>query len=271
LLPLAVLRSLTRLLEAVLLTFLLARIARQEACLLQCRTVVTIDLGERTCDRHLQCTSLTAGAATIQSADNVERILLLRSHQRVADQLLMQLVGEVVLNTLPVESERPVPRSQADPRGRLLAAADRLCGATRGARGPRCGRGLTARERVGVLGRENRLGLGAGHSRFPSLLTGNLRDLGDFVGRRLLRGMRMVRARVDLELLGLRTAELVLRQHALHDLLHKTLRPIVQLLAERLLTQTTRVAGVPVGELLLTLVPGQTDLVGVHDDDEVAS
>src|SRR5699024_3746173 len=97
LLPLAVLPSLTRLLEAVLLTFLLARIARQEACLLQCRTVVTIDLGERTCDRHLQCTSLTAGAATIQSADNVERILLFRSHQRVADQLLMQLVGEVVL------------------------------------------------------------------------------------------------------------------------------------------------------------------------------
>src|SRR5699024_2575193 len=166
-------------------------------------------LGKRTRDRHAQRTSLTTGTATVERADDIERLRLLHGDQRILDQLLVQLVGEVVLEALTVERERAVPRRQTNPGNGFLAAANRLCGAARGARGPRCGRCLTARERVGVLSREDRLGLGAGHSRFPSLLTGNLRDLGNFVRRRLLRGVRMIRARVNLELLGLRTAELV--------------------------------------------------------------
>src|SRR5205814_9705798 len=97
----------------------------------------------------------------------------------------------------------------------------------------------------------------------------DLRELGDLARLRLLRGVRVLRAGVDLELLRLRAAELVLRQHALDDLLDQHLGLGVEQLAEGTLAQTAGVTAVPVGELLLALVTGERDLLGVDDDDEV--
>src|SRR6266498_1039284 len=95
-------------------------------------------------------------------------------------------------------------------------------------------------------------------------------DLGDLERLRLLRGVRVVRTGVDLELLALGAAELVLRQHALDDLLQQPVGARIEQLAERALAQAAGVAAVPVGELLVALVASQRDLAGVDDDDEVA-
>src|SRR5207245_3402108 len=77
----------------------------------------------------------------------------------------------------------------------------------------------------------------------------DLRDLGDLARLRLLRGVRVLRAGVHLQLLRLGAAELVLRQHALDDLLDKVLGLGVEQLAEGALAQTARLTAVPVGEL----------------------
>src|SRR6266511_3491401 len=95
-------------------------------------------------------------------------------------------------------------------------------------------------------------------------------DLGDLERLRLLRGVRVVRAGVDLQLLALGAAELVLRQHALDDLLQQPVRAGVEQLAERALAQATGVTAVPVGELLVALVTGERHLAGVDNDHEIA-
>src|SRR6478752_3555110 len=98
-----------------------------------------------------------------------------------------------------------------------------------------------------------------------------LRDLGDLEGHRRLRLVRVLRACVDLELVGHLTAEAVVREHALDRLLDGALGVGLEQLGVRGGTQTARVARVAVGELLLTLLAGQRDLAGVDDDDEVAT
>src|SRR5690606_3201739 len=108
-------------------------------------------------------------------------------------------------------------------------------------------------------------------SRFPRSLCAHLRDLADLERLGLLCRVRVLRPRVHLQLLGLRPTELVLRQHALDDLLHQALRLGVQQLAEGPLAQTTRVTAVPVGQLLVALVAGQDDLLRVDDDDVITT
>src|ERR1700733_6454349 len=105
-------------------------------------------------------------------------------------------------------------------------------------------------------------------SRFLAALLGNLPDL---VRLRLLRLMRVRRARVDLELAERLTAEGVLGKHPLDRLLNGPRRVLSQqlLVADR--AQAARVAGVPVGLLVLQLGPAQRDLVRVDHDDEVTS
>src|SRR5436190_7986640 len=87
---------------------------------------------------------------------------------------------------------------------------------------------------------------------------------------RRLRGVRMLRAGVDLQLRDLLTGEPVLREHALHGAAQDLLRTTVELLAKRSAVQPARVAGVPVVALLVELVAGDLDLLGVDDDHEVA-
>src|SRR5690606_36672309 len=80
----------------------------------------------------------------------------------------------------------------------------------------------------------------------------------------------MLGTRVDLELLDLLISELVLGEHAADGLLHCLLGILLEELGVGDAAEAARVAGMAVGELRLTLVAGQRDLVGVDDDDEVA-
>src|SRR5947209_7674127 len=82
--------------------------------------------------------------------------------------------------------------------------------------------------------------------------------------------MRMLRAGVDLQLRQLGAPELVAREHALDGLAKDFGRLPLELVAQRALPQTSRVARMPVVHLLVELLPRDRDLLGVDDDDEVA-
>ena len=81
----------------------------------------------------------------------------------------------------------------------------------------------------------------------------------------------MLGTRVDLELLELGSTELGVGNHALDGLLNGALRAGGQQLAVGDGGQATRVAGVAVGELLVSLAVGESHLVGIDDDDIVAT
>src|SRR5690242_8461034 len=80
----------------------------------------------------------------------------------------------------------------------------------------------------------------------------------------------MLRAGVDLELRQLGAPELVAREHALDGLAKDFGRLPLELVAQRALPQTARVAGMTVVHLLVELLPRDRNLLGVDDDDEVA-
>src|ERR1700754_1086112 len=86
-------------------------------------------------------------------------------------------------------------------------------------------------------------------TRFLTLAQRSLRDLGDGVRLRLLCLVRVVRARVDLQLLQQLPAEAVLGEHAPDRSLNRLTGVLVQEFAIRNRAEPTRVAGVPVGEL----------------------
>src|SRR5690606_14999129 len=102
---LAVLRRLAGLLEAVLLPLLGPRVTGQEAGLLQRRTVIGVDLHQRAGDRQAQRARLAADATAAEVAEDVEAVGLLDGLQRLADQLLVHLVREVLLERAAVELE----------------------------------------------------------------------------------------------------------------------------------------------------------------------
>ena len=81
--------------------------------------------------------------------------------------------------------------------------------------------------------------------------------------------MRVIGAAVDLELLGHRFAEAVLRQHALHRPLDDALGMRAQHRLGVDLAQAADVAGVPAILLVPHLAPGQVNLRGVDDDDVI--
>src|SRR5262249_50874757 len=80
----------------------------------------------------------------------------------------------------------------------------------------------------------------------------------------------MVRPRVDLQLRDLLPCETVLREHSLDGHPNDLRGPTVELLPERSASQTARVVRVPEVALLVELVPGDLDLLRIHDDHEVA-
>src|SRR3954469_3302289 len=82
--------------------------------------------------------------------------------------------------------------------------------------------------------------------------------------------MRMVRPRVDLQLSELLATEPVARQHPLDRQPQHFLRAARDHLLERPRAQSARVAAVAVVALLLALVAGHRDLLGVDHDHEVA-
>src|SRR3954468_7825079 len=82
--------------------------------------------------------------------------------------------------------------------------------------------------------------------------------------------MRMVRPRVDLQLSELLATEPVARQHPLDRQPQHFLGAARDHLLERPRAQSARVAAVAVVALLLALVAGHRDLLGIDDDHEVA-
>src|ERR671922_1852154 len=90
---------------------------------------------------------------------------------------------------------------------------------------------------------------------------------GSFVRESLgvLSYVRMLGAGVDLELVDLLPGEPVPRKHPLHGLAQDLGGPALELVAERPLPQAAGVAGVAVVDLLLPLLAGDRDFVGVHD------
>src|SRR5262245_29937770 len=79
----------------------------------------------------------------------------------------------------------------------------------------------------------------------------------------------MRRARIDLELRDLAARKPVAREHSLHRLADDLGRAPLELLGERPRAKAARIARVAVVALLLELVAGDRDLLGVDDDDEV--
>ncbi len=82
--------------------------------------------------------------------------------------------------------------------------------------------------------------------------------------------MRVLGAGVDLQLADLGPAELVAGKHALHGLPQDLGGAALELLAQRSAAQAAGIARVAVVELLVELLAGDVDLLGVDDDDEVA-
>src|SRR3546814_11132277 len=70
---LGVLRCLTGLLQAVLLTLDRAGVTRQEACTLEGRTIIRGYLDECARDSQTQCACLTGRAATVQPCNEIGR------------------------------------------------------------------------------------------------------------------------------------------------------------------------------------------------------
>src|SRR5215207_9358545 len=123
---LAVLRSLTGLLETSLLALLDARVARQESGLLERRAVgFLVDLVERTGDAEAQRAGLTRHAATGDASDDVEAVLQSRLGEGLLGDLLVQLVGEVLLERLAVDGPHAGARNDADARDGFLATPRR--------------------------------------------------------------------------------------------------------------------------------------------------
>src|SRR2546430_5026302 len=80
----------------------------------------------------------------------------------------------------------------------------------------------------------------------------------------------MLGAGVDLQLLDLGAREAVAGEHALDRLAQHLGRPALELVAERPAAQAARIARVTVVHLVVELVAGDGDLLGVDDDHEVA-
>src|SRR5690606_27551730 len=87
---------------------------------------------------------------------------------------------------------------------------------------------------------------------------------------RLLGGVRVFGTLVDLELAVHRAAERVLRQHALDRDLDHAFRVALQRLGEVLRLQVADVTGEPVVHLVLQLLAGHGDLLGIDHDEVIA-
>src|SRR4028118_930183 len=183
------------------------------------------------------------------------------------------LFGKYSSMVRPLRRNRPVPgttrtRTMASLRRPRAAAARRSGAAAAG-----CGRARAAAGRwPPCAGRRSGRGARRRRSRSgPRSWAWSLGHLLDLVGLGLLRGVRVLGARVHLQLLGHLPAEAVVRQHALHGPLDDAVGVRADLVTDVDRPQTTRVAGVPVGDLLVPLGTGQRDLARVHDDDEVTA
>src|ERR1041384_6824917 len=125
---LAVLRSLTGLLQTVLLALLDPGVAGEEAGLLERGPVVGVHLDERAGDRQAQRAGLPGDPAALEVGPDVEGLRLLQDDQRLPGWPAGGPVREVLLERLAVEQELPGAGGDPHPDHGLLAAADGLGG-----------------------------------------------------------------------------------------------------------------------------------------------
>src|SRR5690606_8943967 len=126
---LAVLRRLAGLLQTSLLALLDARVARQEAGLLQGRAVgLFVDRVQRASDAQAQRAGLTGHAATVDASDHVERLEQTGGRESLLGDLLVQLVRQVLLERLAVDGPDAGAGDDADTRHGLLTATGRGAG-----------------------------------------------------------------------------------------------------------------------------------------------
>src|SRR5882757_5042407 len=102
---LRVLRSLTGLLQTVLLALDGARVTREVAGLLQRRPVLGLDDDQRPGDGQTQRARLSGRSATVEVREDVDAFDPVDEHQRSLDQLLVHLVREVLLEAAAVQVE----------------------------------------------------------------------------------------------------------------------------------------------------------------------
>src|ERR1700722_3148172 len=135
-LALGVLRRLTGLLQAGLLALGDPRVPGQEACPLQGRAALRVDQDQGAGNAQAQRAGLTADPAAGDPDDHVELVLSPERHERLLDELLVNLVREVVLERPAVDLELAGAGRDAHPGDGFLAAAgaERVAGDDRPAR-----------------------------------------------------------------------------------------------------------------------------------------
>src|SRR5215212_10434053 len=236
---LGVLGGLAGLLEPVLLALDLAGVAGEEATLLQLGPQLDVEVDQGPGDGVAQGAGLAGDPAAVEVGEHVVALEGVADPQRLGDEPAVGRVGEVVLERAAVELERACPLDQPYPANGLLAAA--------GAPGQLCWS-----SQRGVL---------------LSFLLDGCRHVQR---HRHLRGVRVRRAVIDLELAEHLPPEPVAGQHPADGLLDRARGPLGEQHRVRGLLEAARVARVPVGDLLLALAPGQPDLGRVDDDHVVA-
>ena len=151
--------------------------------------------------------------------------------------------------------------------GRKRTAGDRLLTAA-GGLAQWCGHGVGAVLRTVSV---SVIGVCVGDRSLCSVVSAGqpAAGFGQFEGLRLLRGVGVLGAGVDLELAQHLAAEGVLRQHAAHGAAHQLGRLVLEQLGVARRAQAAGVPAVPVGLLVLGLARGHHHLVGVDDDHVV--
>src|SRR6476469_8252570 len=108
---------------AVLLAFLLARIARQEPGRLEAVAQLAVELEQSARDAVPDRAGLARAAAARHRDTDVEPLHRLRQLQRLLDDHLQHFVGEVAVERTAVDLEVPRARAQVHARRGRLAAA----------------------------------------------------------------------------------------------------------------------------------------------------
>src|SRR4051794_22108322 len=148
-LALAELGCLAGLLQSGLLALDDARVAGQQPGLLQTRPVgLFVDGVQAPRDTETERAGLAGDATTVDAGDDVEASLELRGRERLVDDLLVQLVGEVAVEVATVDRPLAGAGDDAHARDGLLAATG---GRGRGD-GRRPGGSIGARGALGGVG-----------------------------------------------------------------------------------------------------------------------
>src|ERR1051325_1152041 len=243
-LPFTELEALARALLPVLLAFLDARIARQEAFLLQLRPQLAVVLDERSRDPEPERARLTGDAAAGDGREHVELIRRFGDGQGPLDLGAKRFGREGLFERFAIDRQGPGARPEKNAGCRCLPPA--------GAVILNCCCHDVMRPRS----------WNASSACWVSLVDG--------AGLRPLGGMRMLVVRIDFQLAPHRFAHLRLGQHAAHGFLHDPRRLLRAHVLRAFLADAAFVPGMIPIQFLFFLAAGEAHFGRVHDDDVIA-